>query len=51
MWSTFLPGQSRCICIFESTSRELVRQVNETAQIPFTRIEPALDFNFEEVRK
>jgi len=49
--STFLPGQSRCICIFESTSRELVRQVNETAPVPFTRIEPALDFNFEEVRQ
>ena len=44
--STFLPDQSRCICIFESSSRELVRTVNETAQIPFTRIENALDFNF-----
>ena len=49
--STFLPAQSRWICIFESTSREPVRQVNQTAQIPFTRIEPALDFNFEEVRQ
>lgn len=44
--STFIPDQSRCICIFESSSRELVRTVNETAQIPFTRIENALDFNF-----
>ena len=44
--STFLPDQSRCMCIFESSSRELVRTVNETAQIPFTRIENALDFNF-----
>ena len=44
--STFLPDQSRCICIFESSSRDLVRKVNETAQIPFTRIEAALDFSF-----
>ena len=44
--STFLPDQSRCICIFESSSRELVRTVNETAQVPFARIEKALDFNF-----
>ena len=44
--STFLPDQSRCICIFESSSRELVRTVNETAQVPFTRIENGLDFNF-----
>jgi len=44
--STFLPDQSRCICIFESSNRPLVRTVNETAQIPFTRIENALDFNF-----
>jgi hypothetical protein len=49
--SAFLPGQSHCICIFELTSRELVRQVNETAQIPFARIEPAFDFNCEEVRQ
>ena len=44
--STFLPDQSRCICIFESSSRDLVRKVNETAQIPFTRIQAALDFSF-----
>jgi len=43
---TFLPDQSRCMCIFQSSSRELVRTVNETAQVPFTRIENALDFNF-----
>jgi hypothetical protein len=34
--TTFLPAQSRCICLFESESIDLVRLVNATAQFPFT---------------
>ena len=41
--STFVPGDSRCMCLFESTSQELVQDVNETAGIPFTGIVEALD--------
>ena len=41
--STFVPGDSRCMCLFESTSQELVKDVNETAGIPFNKIVEALD--------
>ena len=41
--TTFVPNEARCMCLFEADSAELVREVNETAQIPFTRIVEALD--------
>jgi hypothetical protein len=41
--STFLPAESRCMRLFEAPTRELVREVNETAELPFTRIVEALD--------
>ena len=41
--STFVPGESRCMCLFEAPTPELVREVNETARIPFTRIVEAVD--------
>ena len=41
--STFVPGDARCMCLFESSSQELVKDVNETAGIPFTGIVEALD--------
>jgi hypothetical protein len=41
--STFLPGRSRCLCLFEAADPETVRRVNETAQFPFTRIEEAVE--------
>lgn len=41
--STFVPGEARCMCLFEATDAALVKEVNETAQIPFTRIIEALD--------
>ena len=41
--STFVPGESRCMCLFEASSAELVRELNEQARIPFTRIVEALD--------
>jgi hypothetical protein len=31
------------MCLFEAENPQLVRDVNETAQIPFTRITEALD--------
>ena len=39
----FLPAESRCICLFEAESIELVRLVNATAQFPFTRVQPAIE--------
>ena len=41
--SVFVPGESKCMCLFEATSPELVREVNEAAQIPFTGIKEAMD--------
>jgi hypothetical protein len=41
--STFTPGDSRCRCLFEAPNADLVRAVNEAAQIPYSRIALALD--------
>jgi hypothetical protein len=41
--STFVPGESHCMCLFEAPTSDLVREVNEAAQIPFTRISEAVD--------
>ena len=41
--TTFVPGEAHCMCLFEADSADHVRQVNETARIPFTRIVEALD--------
>jgi hypothetical protein len=41
--STFVPGEARCMCLFEAATPELVREVNEVAQIPFTRVIEARD--------
>jgi hypothetical protein len=41
--STFVPGDGKCICLFEAASSELVREANELGHIPFTRIVPAED--------
>lgn len=41
--SMFVPGESWCMCLFEAPTPENVREANERAQIPFTRIVPAED--------
>lgn len=41
--STFVPGESRCMCLFEAPNSDNVREANERARIPFTRIVPAED--------
>ena len=41
--STFVPGEHTCMCLFEAPSAELVREANERAEVPFTRIVEALD--------
>ncbi len=43
--STFVPGEDHCMCLFEAGSAELVREVNETAGLPYTRIVQALDLS------
>jgi hypothetical protein len=41
--TTFVPGNSQCMCLFEASSGDLVRDVNEKAGLPFTRIVEAYD--------
>ncbi len=41
--STFVPGENKCMCLFEAPNPEHVREANERAEIPFTRIVPAED--------
>ena len=41
--STFVPEESHCMCLFEAPSPDLVREVNEAAKIPFTRVSEAVD--------
>ncbi len=41
--STFVPGEAHCMCLFEASNASLVREVNETAKIPFIRIVEAHD--------
>ena len=41
--STFVPGDARCMCLFEAQNSELVKEVNEAAKLPFTRIVEARD--------
>jgi len=41
--STFVPGENKCMCLFEASNAELVREANVRAQIPFTRIVAAED--------
>ncbi len=41
--TTFVPGEAHCMCLFEAGNPELVKEVNEKAQIPFTRVVEALD--------
>jgi len=41
--STFVPGESKCMCLFEAPNPENVREANVRAEIPFTRIVLAAD--------
>ena len=41
--STYVTGDARCMCLFESDSQDLVKDVNETAVLPFNNIVEALD--------
>ena len=41
--STFVPGESHCMCLFDAPDANTVSDLNNEAQIPFTRITEALD--------
>lgn len=41
--STYVPGDGRCLCLFEAKNAEVVLQLNRDANLPFERIVPAMD--------
>ena len=41
--STFTPGDSRCRCLFEASSDDLVQTANDLAQAPYRRIVLAVE--------
>ncbi|PYV15632.1 MAG: DUF4242 domain-containing protein [Acidobacteria bacterium] len=41
--STFVPAEGHCMCLFEAQNPQHVKEVNETAKLPFTRIVEAAD--------
>ena len=41
--TTFVPGESHCMCLFEAANADVVKELNETAKIPFKRIVEAMD--------
>lgn len=41
--SLVIPSESHCLCLFEATNAKIVQEVNEAAQIPFTRIIEAME--------
>ncbi len=43
--SIFIPGESRCMCLFEAEDEAAVAALNEAAGLPLTRIVEALDLN------
>ncbi len=42
---TYIPEESRCMCLFEATNVDIVEQVNEEAHIPYTRVLEAIDID------
>lgn len=41
--STFVPGEARCMCLFDAANADDVKKVNESAELPYVRIVEALD--------
>jgi hypothetical protein len=39
----FVPEEAHCISLYEARSAKIVQEVNEAAQLPFTRIIEAMD--------
>jgi hypothetical protein len=39
----FVPGEARCLCLFEADDEAIVTALNDAAHLPFTRVVEALD--------
>ena len=42
--AVYVPGDAHLLCLYSASDATLVREVNEAAQLPFTRIVEALEF-------
>jgi len=43
--STYVPQDARCMCLFEASNPEIVKQLNDEAKIPYTRVVEAADLS------
>lgn len=43
--SMYVPGDNRCMCLFEAEDAESVKAVNDEAGIPYTRVIEAHDLS------
>jgi len=43
--SQFYPGNSTCTCFFESDNENAVKELNQSASLPFDTIEEVLELN------
>ncbi len=41
--STFAPEDGRCMCLFEASSAEDVKKLNDEAKLPYLQVVEALD--------
>jgi len=41
--STYVPEEAHVMCLFESSSADLVKQLNDEAKIPYSRVVEAAD--------
>ena len=41
--STYAPEDGRCMCLFEASSTDDVKRLNDEAKLPYSRIVEALD--------
>lgn len=41
--SVYVPARGACLCLFEAETAHAVARMNEIAQVPFTRIDEAVD--------
>lgn len=41
--STYVPSETHCMCLFEASNAEVVKQLNDEAKIPYTRVVEAAD--------
>jgi hypothetical protein len=46
--STFLPGPSRCLCLFDAATPQLVKELNDRIQFPYAHILSVLELAPEE---